>query len=249
MAAPSPTEQWTPAGPIRYHVPPEQIEADEAHAAATVGEPAPLGLVAFAAATFTLSGVLAGWFGNPNTHTIFAMPILLIFGGIVQFIAAMWAYRKGDTLAATAFGSFGAFNVTYAAILGWTHTGLIPAAGVGGAGVIATTIAMFSFISFFLAVGALRVNTALFLVLIVLALTYALDAAGVAASDLGVLKAGGWAGVVSSGLAFYTAVAIVINSVSRTKILPLGSGIGGQLKLQSPITVHPSAGSGPRIMS
>ena len=214
-------ERWTPAGPIRSEAPMDIIEQEETRAAASVGEAAPLGLFGFASATFTLSAVNAGWF--PAATAIFAMPLVLIFGGIAQFIAGMWSYRKGDTFAATAFGSFGAFNTTYALFLLFSASGLVkgPAAGTG---VIGIFIACFSLIAFVLMLAAMRINWALVGVLFFLALTYGLLGAGeIAGASPNLLSYGGWAGLISSVLAFYTAAAMVINSVNKRVVLPLGA--------------------------
>jgi succinate-acetate transporter protein len=156
---------------------------------------------------------------------LYAMPILLIFGGLVQFLAGMWAYRKGDTFEATAFGAFGGFNVTYAAIVGFTAAGLLKGgSAAGSADIIGTTIAMFAFIAFFLAIASARRNLTLFLVLLALTGAYAFDAAGVAGAGTWALQVGGWCGLVSSCLAFYAAAAITINSEARRELLPLGLG-------------------------
>lgn len=215
-----PVERWTPAGPIRSEMPMEVIEQEETRAAASVGEAAPLGLFGFASATFTLSAVNAGWFSQATA--LFAIPLVLVFGGIAQFVAAMWSYRKGDTFAATAFGSFGSFNTAYALYALWAHGGLIsgPPASFGVLGIF---IACFSLIAFFLMIAAMRINMALVGVLFFLALTYGLLGAGfIAAGAPNLIHFGGWAGLISSVLAFYTAGAMVINSVNERAVLPLG---------------------------
>lgn len=216
-----PVERWTPAGPIRSQMPMEVIEQEEGRAAASVGDSTALGLFGFASATFTLSAVNAGWF--PAATAVFAIPLVLIFGGIAQFIAGMWSYRKGDTFAATAFGSFGAFNTTYALYVLLHQGGLIagPAAGIG---VIGVFIACFSLIAFVLMIAALHLNKALVGVLFFLALTYGLLGAGeIAGAAPNLLAYGGWAGIISSVFAFYTAAAMVINSINQRVVVPLGS--------------------------
>ena len=216
-----PVEKWTPAGPIRSQTSIEVIEQEEARAAASVGESAPLGLFGFASATFTLSAVNAGWFSHATA--LYAIPLVLVFGGIAQFIAGMWSYRKGDTFAATAFGSFGSFNTAYAVYILLAQGGLItgPAASLGVVGVF---IACFSLIAFFLMVAALRLNMALVGVLFFLSLTYGLLGAGdIAGAAPNLISFGGWAGIISSVLAFYTAGAMVINSVYERAVLPLGA--------------------------
>lgn len=231
----TPVERWTPAGPIRSQMSTEMIEQEEARAAASVGEAAPLGLFGFASATFTISAVLAGWF--PTTTALFATPLVFIFGGLAQFIAGMWSYRKGDTFAATAFGSFGAFNTAYALFLWFQHTGLVagPAAGLGVAGIF---VSCFSLIALFLMIAAMWKNMALVAVLFLLALAYGLiGASDIAAGAPNLLSYGGWAGIGSAVCAFYTAGAMVINSVGGRLILPLGKPLMSQSEPVQPVGV------------
>jgi len=234
------TERWTTAGPIRTTLPMDVIEQEETRSAASVGEPAPLGLFGLASGTFTLCAVLAGWF--PASTAIFASTVVFVFGGISQFIAGMWSYRKGDTFAATAFGSFGAFNTAYALYL-WLHqAGLIvgPAAGLR---VIGVFVACFALIATFLMVAALWKNMALVAVFFFLALTYALIAASYLANGAtGVMTAGGWAGVIASLLAFYAAGAMVIDSASQRPVAPLG----GQMFAEARDVRGPEAPAPPR---
>jgi succinate-acetate transporter protein len=218
-------EHWTKAGPIKAPaaIGVEDIERIETGAAASVGDPAPLGLLGFATATLTLSTVLAGWY--PETTIGLSIPIVLIFGGVAQFIAALFALRKGDTFAATAFGSFGGFNTTFALLNLFQNGGLL-AKGMnfGPEGIF---ILCFGFIAFFLALAAMRVNAALVLVLLALALAYVCDGAAFLADKNAVWQhIGGWAGIVSSVLAFYTAAGMVINSSFGRMVVPLGAPAG-----------------------
>jgi uncharacterized protein len=215
-------EHWTKAGPIRHtpNVEIADIQRMEATAAATVGDSAPLGLLGFATATFTLSTVLAGWY--PDASAAMAIPGVLIFGGIAQFVAALFSLRKGDTFAATAFGSFGAFNVSFATLALMQGGKLaLPGANLGPEGIF---ICCFGFIAFFLALAALRRNIALVAVLLALALAYACDGGSLLADhNLAIQHIGGWAGIVSAALAFYTAAAMVVNSNFARVVVPLGA--------------------------
>jgi succinate-acetate transporter protein len=205
-------------------MPEEQLAQMEVTAAATVGESAPLGLLGFATATFTVSAINAGWYPNQALTLMYAIPILLVFGGIAQFIAAMWSYRKGDTFGATAFGSFGAFNSTFALYLWMLHTHTLSATGPG-APTTGIWIGAFAFIAFFLAVAALSRNLALVGVLFFLGLTYGfLSVAAFVGQHNGFLTLwGGYAGIISSVLAFFTAMGMVINSNFRRALVPLWS--------------------------
>jgi len=156
------------------------------------------------------------------TDILFALPAVFIVGGIAQVLAAMWSFRKGDTLAATAFGAFGSFNVLFAWQYWLIPTRLMvgPTQGFADFGI---AIACFALIAGGVMVAALWCNLALVGVFGWLALAYGLEAAGIIAGLAPNLPAfGGWAGLVASLLAFYTAGALVINSEARRRVLPLG---------------------------
>lgn len=214
-------ERWTPAGPIPAQASPQTVEQLEVSTRATVADPVPLGLASFAAATFTVSAVNAGWVGNPVAGLIAAVPILFVFGGISQYIAAMWAFRKGNTFAATAFGSFGAFNTLFAVIILMLASGTISLGTVPGDYTIAIVLAMFALIAGYLAFAATGVSTMLVAVLGFLCATYALLSAGFfVGPPNAAITAGGYAGIASSLLAFYSSAAVVINSATRREVLP-----------------------------
>lgn len=224
------TERWTPAGPIRSALPLEEIEREEAHAAASVGEPASLGLFAFATGAFTLGSIFNGVF--PTSTLLYAVPVMLIFGGIVQFLAGMWSYRKGDTLAATFFCSFGGFNATYALFLLFQHTGLVagPAAGTGVTGVV---FVCFALIAVVLMVAATSRNIVLVGVLLCLAVADGLVGGGeLAKGSSYVISYGGGFGIACAVLAYYAAAAMAINSAHGRLVLPLGELRG--LSVQAP---------------
>lgn len=216
-------EHWTHSGPVHApeDMPLAQITREEIRAAATVGEPAALGLLGFATGTFTVSAIATGFFA-PSTIP-YAVPVVLVFAGLAQFIAAMWSFRRGDTLGATAFGCFGAFNVTFSFYELTMHPATIggsPAA----APIVGIWIAFFSYISLMLFVAAMRRGAMLSLVLLALAGTYGFLAADVFVGGGTVLmNIAGWCGIVSSILAVYCATAMVLNSENERPVLPLGS--------------------------
>jgi succinate-acetate transporter protein len=216
-------QRWTTAGPVETRQERPEVQAQVARARAGTGESIPLGLLAFATGTFTVGTVVAGWW--PQSSLAIAIPVLLIFGGIVQFIAAMWSYANADTLAATAFGSFGAFNTTYAVFFFLAHSGALgPVTSFGPQGV---WIACFAFIAAYLAFAALSRSTGLTAVLFTLAVGYALVSAGYFAMQPSntslVYHVGGWFLIISAVLAFYVAAAVTVNSSFRSKLLPMGS--------------------------
>jgi len=70
-------------------------------------DPAPLGLAGFGITTLLLSLINAGILNATVTEGV--MALALAFGGGAQLLAGMWAFRRGNTFAATAFTSYGAF--------------------------------------------------------------------------------------------------------------------------------------------
>lgn len=216
-------EHWTKAGPVETREERSVLLAEEARSKMRTGEAIPLGLVGFATATFAAGSVIAGWW--PQASMALVIPVLLIFGGIAQFVAAMWSYANADTLSATAFGAFGAFNVTFSIFFLMQHSGALgPAVSFGP---LAVWIACFAFIAFFLSLAALARSTGLFAVLLSLAVGYALLSAGYFAMQPGntttVAHVGGWFLIVSATLAFYNATAVTLNSAFQRTVLPIGS--------------------------
>lgn len=222
MNSGSAAEHWTMAGAVRGNMPDERTVT--ARNMAVTADPQPLGLVGFAAATFTVSTVLAGWFGPQGL--VAAIPVLIIFGGIAQFLAGMWCYARGNLLGTVAFGSFGSFNVAFGILLWMNAVGFLGLPLLRGdtnvslvAGVF---VLMFALISGFLAYAALADNLLIAAVLGFLSLAYLADGAGLWIGGHNIVTAiGGYAGLVSSILAFYAAAAIVVNAVRGREALPI----------------------------
>ncbi len=216
------SEYWTLAGTVAGPLARQETEAIVEREQATVADPLPLGLAAFASATFTISAVFAGWFALDAV--IMAIPVALIFGGIGQFLAGMWAFRRGNVLAATAFAAFGAFNASWALLEWLTLAKALPASGGGGnaAFVMGVFVLTFALIAFYLGVAALGENHLVAIILFLLALTYLGDGIGVMIGGTNVLLyIGGYLGVITSLVAFYMSAAVVINSARKRATLPV----------------------------
>lgn len=216
-------ERWTKSGPIETREDDRALERWQARAKAMTADPIPLGLLGFATATFAAGSVIAGWW--PQSSMALVIPVLLVFGGLTQFIAGMWAYANADTLSATAFGSFGAFNTTFAVYFLLDHAGVLgPTVSYGP---LAIWIAGFAFIAAVLAFAAAGRSVALASVLFALCVGYGLLSAGYFANtpnNLSLLyHVSGWFLIVSAVLAFYTAAAVGLNSAFRAGALPIGS--------------------------
>src|SRR5690242_7943300 len=90
---------------------------------AAIADPGPLGLAGFAMTTFVLSVFNSNIIADKRLEAV-VLPLALFYGGLVQLLAGMWEFRKANTFGATAFASFGAFWLSYAAYVKFVVPGL-----------------------------------------------------------------------------------------------------------------------------
>jgi hypothetical protein len=188
-------------------------------------DPAPLGLGAFALTTFVLSGHNASFIPD----LIWVGPAIF-YGGLAQFAAGMWEFRNRNVFGATAFSTYGGF---------WMGLGLYIILAVGNGkwlaaytgGDLTNALAWFLFafavFNFYMLIGSMRVNAAVFMVFLTLQITEILLVIGFFNLSHGGtewwLHAGGWAGIVTAAVAWYTSAAGVLNGVSGRVMLPVGT--------------------------
>ena len=115
---------WTEAGPIVSRLSDPEIALLEGRAAATVAEPATLGLFGFATGTW-IAGVVFGGF-LPASAQVPLAPIVFLFAGVAQFIAGLYAFRRTNVLESNAFTCYGAFNTVVGLTILLEAGGLIP---------------------------------------------------------------------------------------------------------------------------
>ena len=185
---------------------------------ALLADPAPLGLSGFATTTFVLSLVNADVIHlTPDIGIVIGLAVF--YGGLAQLLAGMWEFRNGNTFGATAFSSYGAFWLSFAALL-------IPGFGIGfGTKTGPSTTALgyyliaWAIITGMLLLGSLRINGALVAVFVLLFITYILLAIG-AFTDIagGWTRIGGWIGVLTAIAAWYTALTGILRGVSGGKL-------------------------------
>ena len=74
--------------------------------------PSILGLFGFAGATFIVAAFMAHWYGS-GTSQVYLAPFALVFGGLAQLVAGLFAYRARDGLATAMHGMWGSFWLAY----------------------------------------------------------------------------------------------------------------------------------------
>jgi uncharacterized protein len=217
-------ENWTKSGPVVSRLPGEEIESLEDRAAATVADPSPLGLWGFATGTWVVGTVLAGVF--PVSALPATIPVLVVFAGLAQFIAGLFAFRRANVLAATAFCSFGAFNVLTALFFALQARGVLTTTGDPMV-LQGFVLLSFGFIALALTFAALPTNAMLVITLGLLAVGYVLTGipavTGTSATGKHLIsELGGWFLVGSAFFAYYTGTALVVNSSWQRTVLPIG---------------------------
>jgi succinate-acetate transporter protein len=189
----------------------EVTPAVQAAPSPAIADPGPLGLAAFALTTFLLSAANAHWTSGNSAGTAF-LGYALAYGGIVQLLAGMWEFRRGNVFASTAFSSYGAFWIglfVWIRITGTANTG-------HDLGWILLSFAIFNT---YMLLMATQVNVAVFAVFFFLELTEIFLAVGNFATNAGLSQVGGYLGLVTALVAWYTSAA------------GLSAGIGGRIQL------------------
>src|SRR3954465_11418643 len=75
--------------------------------------PSILGLLGGAGATFIVAANVAGWYGNHTTTPLVLAPVAMVFGGLAQLPAGVWASRARDGIATAMHGMWGSFGLAY----------------------------------------------------------------------------------------------------------------------------------------
>jgi succinate-acetate transporter protein len=182
-----------------------------------IADPAPLGLAGFALTTFLLSASNAGWMTHATTNAW--LGYAFAYGGFIQLLAGMWEFRNRNVFGSTAFSSYGGFWIGLGlwALLVAPHA--TPAQFAHDLGWIALAFAIFN--TYMLLLSA-QVNMAVFGVFLTLELTEILLFAGNFAMSANTVKAGGYMGIVTALVAWYTSAAGVSNGLAGAIRLPVG---------------------------
>jgi len=195
-----------------------------AAATAPLADPGPLGLGAFALTTFILSAHNA--FGAGSVPLLAFFGYGLFYGGLAQFLAGMFEFRNKNIFGATAFSTYGGFWMglsTFVLLILW---GKVDAKDIApGLGWILLAFAIFNT---YMLLWSTRVNKAVFLVFLTLEITeilLVLGNFGGAAAGSGMTQLGGFMGLITALVAWYTSAAVVGNTMAGRVVLPVGTPI------------------------
>jgi uncharacterized protein len=197
-------------------------------------DPAPLGLAAFALTTFMLSGHNASFIPD-----VLWVGLALFYGGTVQLLAGMWEFRNRNVFGSTAFSTYGGFWLALGAFVVLAEATKL-GGGLKGPDVdngLAWFLLAFAIFNTYMMFWALRVNVAVFGVFLTLEITEILLVIGFFNVAHGnsewMLHAGGWAGIITAAVAWYTSAAGVVNGMSPRPVLPVGAPLWDRLPIFS----------------
>jgi uncharacterized protein len=199
-----------------------------------IADPAPLGLAAFALTTFLLSARNAGWMTSTTGNAF--LTFALAYGGLAQLLAAMWEFRNRNVIGATGFGTFGAFWIGIALWVLLVVNPTVAAAAKAPLTLPATVTDInhelgwillgFAIFTVYATILISQTNTALFITFFLLLVTLIVLAIGqfnaghaLPLAPTTTIKIGGYLGVITAAVAWYTSAA------------GMAAGIGGKIKL------------------
>lgn len=183
--------------------------------ATRLADPLPLGIGAFALTTFVLSMFNAGFLDEAAEPAVFGLA--LACGGIAQFAAGVWEFARKNTFGATAFCSFGAFWLSFWWLTGFTD--LPEEAASSGLGIYLLAWAIFTL---YMIIPASKVNTTVFIVFILLAITFFSLSIGEFTENEMIGHFGGYAGIATAIVAWYASFAGVTNETFGRQVIPMG---------------------------
>jgi hypothetical protein len=178
----------------------------------------PLGLTAFSITTFLLSMVNAGLIAKGAEPIVFGMALMV--GGLAQLLAGMWEFRTGNTFAGTAFIAYGAFWLSFWALVQF-YLADIPKADVGAA--LGLYLISWGIFTAYMFVASFKTTRELNVVFGLLMLTFLALGIGEVATSTGLTKAGGYLGLLTAAVGAYTAMAEITNTTFGRTVLPIHS--------------------------
>ena len=183
-----------------------------------IADPAPLGLAGFATTTFLLSASNAGWMSAASGAAF--LGYAFAYGGFIQLLAGMWEFRNRNVFGATAFSTYGGF---------WLGLGLwvllvAPKDTALQAGHDKAWILLaFAIVNTYLLILSSQLTMAVFGVFLTLELTEIFLFIGGFANSTGLVKTGGYIGILTALVAWYTSAAGISNGMMGGKLrFPVG---------------------------
>jgi succinate-acetate transporter protein len=181
-------------------------------------DPAPLGLAAFALTTFLLSAANANWMTSATGSAW--LGYALAYGGACQLLAGMWEFKNRNVFGATAFSTYGGFWI---GLFLWVQFVAPHAASASAADHdLGWILLAFAIFNTYMLIMSAQLNMAVFAVFLTLELTEIILFIGNFSGTSGIVKLGGYVGILTALCAWYTSAAGVSASLNGRVKLPVG---------------------------
>jgi succinate-acetate transporter protein len=148
----------------------------------------------------------------------------------------MWEFRNRNVFGATAFSTYGGFWLSLGIFIVLADVSKTFASALAGANLtnaLAWFLLAFAIFNTYMMLWSMRVSGAVFLVFLTLEITEILLVIGFFNLSHGgsqsILHAGGWAGIVTAAVAWYTSAAGVVNGMAPGVVLPVGAAPIGRI--------------------
>lgn len=190
--------------------------------------PAPLGLSAFALTTFVLS--LINMRAKDVTEANLVVAAAFGYGGLVQLLAGMWEMAVGNTFGATALSSYGGFWISFAIVLTPGGFNIVESLGGHNNSMFLNSFGFFLMGWFIfttlLLLCTLKSTVMFFLLFFWLDIAFLLLGIGYLENSgghphTGLIKAGGFFGLLAAFWAWYNAFAGIADSSNSFFVVPV----------------------------
>ncbi len=198
-----------------------------------IAAPSILGLYGFAGATFMVAANMAHWYGTPNSP-LYLAPFVIMFGGLAQFLAGMWAFRARDGVATAMHGMWGSFWIAYGILQLMFVSGRVaqPAGPFMELGYWFIILAAITWVGTY---AASAENKGLVLVLAFLAAGSTTSAIGLMTGPEWLMILTGYLFMISAVCAWYTATALMVNEAQGREVMKVG--MSSRLASLAPVTI------------
>jgi succinate-acetate transporter protein len=187
-----------------------------------IADPAPLGLGAFALTTFLLSVVNAHW-ANASSGAAW-LGYAFAYGGFCQLLAGMWEFRNRNVFGATAFSTYGGFWIGLGL---WAELVAPHASATQAPHDLGWILLAFAIFNTYMLIMSTQVSLAVFGVFLTLEITEIILFIGNFSASTETVKIGGYIGVLTAVVAWYTSAAGVANGLGGRIRLPVGAPLIG----------------------
>jgi uncharacterized protein len=160
----------------------------------------------------------------------------LFYGGLIQLLAGMWEFRNRNVFGATAFSTYGGFWLSLGVVVTLVSLSTHFAAAFTGANLpnaVAWFLVAFAIFNTYMLLWSTRVNLAVFGVFLTLEVTEIVLAIGFFREAHGfspyVTHIGGWIGIATAAVAWYTSAAGVVNGMAARPVVPVGGPLWGRV--------------------